>query len=156
MAARQSQLFTTAQGGHLNWNSNNRITFTAVEAPPENNQLTLSRDSVVSYTGTFSVNTRDGGVATFTVASLTEIRNYNDWLINQLLNDNITQEEYGNAFNKAFSLNEGRVVYRTGAGNRRDEVRLPAGDRMVLSANGRDASVKISAGRTVEVINAST
>ena len=156
MAARQSQLFTTAQRGHLNWNSNNRIIFTAVEAPPANNQLTLSRDSVVNYTGTFTVNTRDGGVTTFTVTSLAELRNYNDWLINQLLNDNITQEEYGNAFNKAFSLNEGRVVYRTGAGNRRDEVRLPAGDRIVLSANGRDASVKISAGCTLEVINAST
>ncbi|WP_439213457.1 autotransporter outer membrane beta-barrel domain-containing protein [Duffyella gerundensis] len=156
MAAKQSQLFTASNRGHLNWHSDNRITFTAAAPPFSGDRLTYSADSVVTYTGIFTVDTLNGSTTTFNVTNLGELRDYNDWLINQLLNAHITQEQYGQAFNKAFTLNEASVVYRMAANNRHDEVRQPYGDQVVLGAAGYQASVKIAADSTLEVVNSSS
>lgn len=152
MAAKQSQLFTASKRGHLNWNSDNRITFTAAVPPYGGDRLAYNMDNVVRYTGVFTVATAEG-ISTFTVTSLNELRDYNDWLINQLINGHITQDDYSNEFHKAFSLYEGSVVYRMSSDNSDDEVARPTGDQVVLHADGPGASVKISSGKTLEVVN---
>ncbi|MCZ4061483.1 hypothetical protein O3W44_23615 [Pantoea sp. LMR881] len=57
MAAKQSELFTASKQGHLNWNSNNRITFTAATPPYSGDRLAYNRGNVVNYSGVFSVTT---------------------------------------------------------------------------------------------------
>lgn len=156
MAAKQSQLFTASKQGHLNWNSDNRITFTAATPPYGGDRLAYNMGSVVSYSGVFSVTTSDGATSTFNVTSLSDLRNYNDWLIDQLSNANLNPANYNSEFNKAFSLGDRSVVYTMSTNNFDDEVALPLGDQVVLSADGPAASVKINAGKTLEVMNNSS
>ncbi|MEM6158972.1 autotransporter outer membrane beta-barrel domain-containing protein [Erwinia sp. P6884] len=156
MAAKQSQLFTASKRGQLNWNSDNRITFTAAAPPYNSDRLAFNLESVARYTGVFTINTLDGGVSTFNVTSLAGLRDYNDWLINQLANRAINPEDYSSAFHKAFTLYDGSVAYRLSPDILQDEVAQPSGDQVVLSADGPDARVKISAGKTLEVVNSSS
>ncbi|MBB3307321.1 MULTISPECIES: autotransporter outer membrane beta-barrel domain-containing protein [unclassified Enterobacter] len=153
MAAKQSQLFTASKKGNLNWNSNNRITFTAGTTPSGGDRLAYDVDNVVEYAGEFSVGTYDGGTTQFNVTNLYELRKYNDWLIGQLSNGNIITDNYNTEFNKAFKLRDGRVVYRMSTNNYDDEVALPIFDQVVLSADGPKATVKINRGKTLEVVN---
>ena len=156
IAAKQSQLFTASNKGHLNWNGNNRITFTAGTTPYGGDRLAYDVGNVVEYAGVFTVNTLDGGTSTFNVTNLSELRNYNDWLIDQLSNANLSTDSYNSEFNKAYTLRDGRVVYRMSTNNFDDEVALPIFDQVVLSADGPKASVKINRGKTLEVVNSNS
>ncbi|WP_336777562.1 autotransporter outer membrane beta-barrel domain-containing protein [Pantoea sp. USHLN256] len=156
MAAKQSQLFTASNKGNLNWNSNNRITFTAGTTPYGGDRLAYDVDNVVQYAGVFTVNTLDGGTSTFNVTNLNDLRNYNDWLIDQLSNANLSTDSYNAEFNKAYALRDGRVVYRMSSNNFDDEVALPIFDQVVLSADGPKATVKINRGKTLEVVNSNS
>ena len=156
MAAKQSQLFTASKKGNLNWNSNNRIAFIAGTTPYGGDRLAYDVGNVVEYAGVFTVNTLDGGTKTFNVTNLNELRNYNDWLIDQLSNANLSTESYNTEFNKAYALREGRVVYRMSTNNFDDEVALPIFDQVVLSADGPKATVKINRGKTLEVVNSNS
>lgn len=156
MAAKQSKLFTASRQGQLNWNSNNRITFTAATPPTVGNQLSLSADSVVTWKGAFTVTTLDGNTETFNVSSISDLQNYNIWLIRQLARSNLKPESYNSAFNKAFTLSDGSVTYLMSTANRDDEIAQPLGDQVVLSADGPDTSVTIRSGKTLEVASNST
>lgn len=156
MAAKQSELFTASKQGHLNWNSNNRINFTAATPPYSGDRLAYNRGNVVNYSGVFSVTTLDGATSTFNVNNINGLRNYNNWLIDQLSDVNLSPENYNAEFNKAFSLNDKSVVYRMSSDNLNDEIAEPLGDQVVLSAEGPDASIKITRGKTLEVVNNST
>ena len=153
MAAKQSQLFTATKKGHLNWNSNNRIAFTAATPPYGGDRLAYDAGSVVDYAGEISVTTLDGGTTTFNIANINDLRNYNTWLIEQVTFSNLSTDSYSAAFHKAFSQRDGRVVYRMSTNNYDDEVALPIGDQVVLSADGANASVKINRGKTLEVLD---
>lgn len=156
MAAKQSELFTAKKQGHLNWDANNRITFTAATPPYSGDRLAYNVGNVVDYGGAFTVTTKDGAVNAFNVTNSTELRNYNDWLVLQLRSANLRAEDYNPEFSKAYALREGSVVYRMSTNNLDDEVAQPLGDQVVLSADGPNASVKINRGKTLEVKNNST
>lgn len=156
MAAKQSQLFTASNKGNVNWNSNNRIAFTAGTTPYGGDRLAYDVSNVVDYAGVFSVGMYDGSNTTFNVTNLSELRAYNDWLIEQLSNGNLITPNYNSDFNKAFRLREGRVVYRMSTNNVDDEVALPIFDQVVLSADGPKATVKINRGKTLEVVNSNS
>lgn len=156
MAAKQSQLFTATKKGNINWDSNNRITFTAATPPYGGDRLAYDVGNVVEYAGVFRVGTYDGSYHTFNVTNLSELRSYNDWLIQQLSNGNVITNNYNDSFNQAFKLREGRVVYRMSTNNYDDEVALPILDQVVLSADGPNSKVKINRGNTLEVANSNS
>ncbi|WP_413676929.1 hypothetical protein [Pantoea dispersa] len=153
MAAKQSQLFASSNNGHINWDSNNRIRFTAATPPYGGDRLAFDAGGVVTYAGLFDVTLKDGSSNAYYVSNLNELRNYNDWLIDQISGGNLSPESYNAALNLAFSLRDGRVVYRMSTGNYDDEVAAALGDQVVLSADGAKASVKINRGKTLEVAN---
>ena len=154
MAAKQSQLFTASGSGNMNWNADNRITFTGAYTPYVY-QLGYSVDDAVTYKGAFSVTTLDNSTTQFAVSSLSDLQNYNDWLVDQLRAGNLSASSYNAEFNKAFSFSSGVIAYVIDSDDLNDEIAQPVGDRVVLSADGPGAKVKINAGKTLEVVNAS-
>lgn len=156
MAAKQSQLFAATRKGQINWNANNRITFTAATPPYGGDRLAFDAGGIVDYAGLFDIPTLDGGSTSYYVSNLTQLRQYNDWLIDLITSGIISPERYNAEFNKAFTLREGRVVYRMSTNNIDDEVAAALGDQVVLSAEGRNARVSINRGKTLEVKNSAS
>ncbi|WP_314413012.1 autotransporter outer membrane beta-barrel domain-containing protein [Pantoea septica] len=152
MAAKQSQLFTASGSGAMNWQSANRITFTGSYTEYTYN-LAHWVDNVAQYSGPFSVTTLDGNSREFNVGSLNDLRQYNDWLIEQLQSGNLSAGGYNGEFNKALSLYSAPIAYVIGADEYDDEVTLPVGERSVLSADGPGASVSVQKGATLEVVD---
>ncbi|MGJ0192050.1 autotransporter outer membrane beta-barrel domain-containing protein [Pantoea sp. RRHST58] len=152
MAAKQSQLFTASGSGAMNWQSANRIAFTGSYTEYTYN-LAWWVDNVAQYSGPFSVNTLDGNSREFNVASLDDLRQYNDWLIAQLQSGNLSAGSYNGEFNKALSLYSAPIAYVIDADEYYDEVTLPVGERTVLSADGPGASVSVQKGATLEVVD---
>ena len=153
MAAKQSRLFTAIGSGNMNWDADNRIDFTAIQAP-NGARWAYSDDQLVNYRGDFSVTTKDGNVTNFTVSNLGELQLYNDWLIAQLQTANLDPASYNSEFDKAFSFTSGSVVWALNTRDPDDEVFQPIGERIVLSADGAKATATINAGKTLEVVNA--
>ncbi|MDI9222794.1 autotransporter outer membrane beta-barrel domain-containing protein [Pantoea sp. EA-12] len=152
MAAKQSRLFTASNKGNMNWDSDNRITFTATQIPAVS-RWGLNVDNLVSYNGAFSVTTLYGDTTDFNVTSLTDLQSYNDWLIEQLQNGQISSADYNTEFNKAVTLSSRLVVWGVNTPDD-DEAFLPIGERIVLSADGANAHATIETGKTLEVANA--
>ncbi|MGP4129275.1 hypothetical protein OJE16_05575 [Pantoea tagorei] len=153
MAAKQSQLFTASGSGAMNWQSANRIAFTGSYTEYTYN-LAWWVDNVAHYSGPFSVTTLDGNSREFNVASLNDLRQYNDWLIEQLQRGNLSAGSYNGEFNKALTLYGAPIAYVIDADEYNDEVTLPVGERSVLSADGPGASVSVQKGATLEVVDA--
>ncbi|WP_246862578.1 autotransporter outer membrane beta-barrel domain-containing protein [Pantoea sp. SO10] len=153
MAAKQSRLFSAIGSGNMNWDADNRIDFTAIQAP-NGARWAYSDDQLVNYSGDFSVTTKDGSVTNFNVTNLSELQQYNDWLIAQLQTANLDPASYNNEFDKAFSFTSGSVVWALNTRDPDDEVFQPIGERIVLSADGAKATATINAGKTLEVVNA--
>ncbi|MDF7652132.1 autotransporter outer membrane beta-barrel domain-containing protein [Erwiniaceae bacterium L1_54_3] len=152
MAAKQSRLFTASNKGNMNWDSDNRITFTATQIPAVS-RWGLNVENLVSYNGAFSVTTLYGDTTDFNITNLGELHQYNDWLIEQLQNGVISPDDYNAEFNKAVTLSSGLVVWGVNTPDE-DEAFLPIGERIVLSADGVNAYATIEAGKTLEVANA--
>ena len=153
MAAKQSQLFTASGSGAMNWQSANRIAFTGSYTEYTYN-LAYWVDNVAQYSGPFSVTTLDGNSREFNVASLSDLQQYNDWLIEQLQSGNLGAGSYNGEFNKALSLYSAPIAYVIDADEYNDEVTIPVGERSVLSADGPGASVSVQTGATLEVVDA--
>jgi len=153
MAAKQSQLFTASGSGAMNWQSDNRITFTG-SATEYTYNLAYWVDNVAHYSGPFSVTTQDGISREFYVTSLSDLQQYNSWLIEQLQSGNLSAGSYNGEFNKALTLYSAPIAYVIDADEYDDEVTLPVGERSVLSADGPGASVSVQKGATLEVVNA--
>ncbi|WP_338512502.1 hypothetical protein VRB10_20200 [Erwinia aphidicola] len=156
MAAKQSTLFNvdgTTNSSTVNWNSNNRITFTGASADP-----TVPRQfqvtNVATYKGAFSVTTLDGKSNAFNVTSAAGLKSYNDWLITQLKSGNLNTASYLTEFNKAFSKTNQNIDYTISADDPNDDVAQAIGDRVVIGASGASAQVNIAAGSTLEVVGA--
>ena len=153
MAAKQSRLFTASGKGNMNWEGDNRVTFTAIQAP-YGARSAYSNDTLVNYSGAFNVTTKDGLVTQFNVTNLSELQRYNDWLIAQLQVANLDPATYNSEFDKAFSFTRGSVVWALNLREPDDEVLQPVGERVVLSADGKNATATVKAGKTLEVANA--
>jgi outer membrane autotransporter protein len=157
MAAKQSTLFnvdgTTGGDSTLNWNSNNRITFTGSAADP-----TVPRQyavtNLITYNGAFNVQTLDGKSNSFNVTSAAGLKTYNDWLITQLESGNLDKSAYLTEFNKAFVRSSGTIAYKISADDPNDDVAQAIGNRIVINASGAGAKVNVAAGKTLEVIGA--
>jgi outer membrane autotransporter protein len=157
MAAKQSTLFnvdgTTGGDSTLNWNSNNRITFTGSAADP-----TVPRQyavtNLITYNGAFNVQTLDGKSNSFNVTSAAGLKTYNDWLITQLESGNLDKSAYLTEFNKAFVRSSGTIGYKISADDPNDDVAQAIGNRIVINASGAGAKVNVAAGKTLEVIGA--
>lgn len=154
MAAKQSRLFTATQSGNINWAGDNRVTFTAIQAPA-GARWAYDGDSLVTYSGNIAVTTKDGNTTRFTITQLSDLRQYNDWLIAQLAVANLDPARYNAEFNKAFTLSTGSVVWALNTRDLHDEVLKPTGERVVLSADVPGATATIQAGKSLEVANAS-
>lgn len=160
MAAKQSALFnvdgTGASDATLNWNGNNRITFTGAAATPVGNeaQRTFQVQNVATFMGAFSVTTLDGKSNAFTVTDAASLQRYNNWLITQLQTGNLSTASYNTEFNKAFTRTNANIVYDVSA-TPPDEVTQAIGNRNVISAQGSGAKVHLAAGKTLEASGAS-
>src|SRR5471030_1101862 len=157
MAAKQSTLFNVdGTGGAdttLNWNSNNRITFTGTAANP-----TVPRQfavaNLITYQGAFTVQTLDNQVNNFNVTTAAGLKSYNDWLISQLQSGNLDKSSYLSNFNKAFTLTNTTIDYNISANDPTDDIAQAMGNRIVINATGPNAKVNVAAGKTLEVIGA--
>ena len=154
IAAKQSSLFyadgTAGNASTINWNSNNRITFIGDVAPTTTQNFGVT--FVSAYGGTFTVTTADGVTSTHTVNNDSDLRTYNNWLISQLQSGNLDPTLYNTNFNKAYTSSTQNIGY-TASATAPDEVTLPIGNRVVIHAVGANASGKIAAGSTLEVLN---
>lgn len=157
MAAKQSLLFnvdgSNGVDSTLNWNSNNRITFTGTAATPAIPRKGIVRN-IVNYNGHFSVKTLDNATTSFNVTNATELRAYNDWLIEQLKAGNLDKSVYITEFNKALTSRSTTVDYLISADDPADDVAQGLGNRIVINASGPNAKVNIAEGKTLEVIGA--
>lgn len=160
MAAKQSSLFNVDGSGSavttLNWNNNNRITFTGSAATPVSGtraQLDYVVEDVATYKGAFNVQLLDGSSTSFNVTDAATLKTYNDWLIDQLKGGRLDKSRYLTEFNKAFSKANATIVYDVSA-TPPDEATLPIGDRVAINATGANARVNVAAGRVLEVSGA--
>lgn len=160
MAAKQSALFNvdgnSATASTLNWNNNNRISFIGSAATPTSGtqaQASYIVQDVANFKGAFSVQTLNGSSTSFNVTSATELKAYNDWLIDQLQAGNLDKARYLSEFNKAFSRSNENIVYLVSA-TVPDEATLPTGSVVAINADGPNAVVNVAAGRTLEVAGA--
>lgn len=157
MAAKQSELFnvdgSSGTDTTLNWNSDNRITFTGTAANPAIPRQ-YNVPNLVAYNGAFSVQTLDSTVTNFNVTSAAELKIYNNWLIEQLKNGNLDKSTYLTEFNKAITRSSSTVDYQISADDPADDVAKAIGNRIVINASGANAKVNIAAGKTLEVIGA--
>lgn len=157
MAAKQSILFnvdgSSGTDSTLNWNSNNRITFTGTAADPTVPRQ-FSVQNLITYNGAFTVQTVDGVTNNFNVTSASGLKSYNDWLIAQLKSGNLDKSTYLSNFNKAFLRSTNTVDYRISADDPTDDVAQAVGNRIVINASGANAKVNVAAGKTLEVIGA--
>lgn len=154
MAAKQSQLFVATGSGNINWNSDNRISFSGAYTP-YTYQLGYEVGNTVSWKGPFSVNLLDGSSREFNITNAGELKNYNNWLIEQLQSGNLNADSYTSEFYKALLIGSGTISYVIQADEYYDEITQPVGDRVALSADGPGAKVTLSAVKTLEVENAS-
>lgn len=152
MAAKQTQLFTVGAGSTVNWNSSNRISFFGSAATPDGAEATQSLpvQNLATFNGSFSVQTLDGQSTSFNVTHASQLQSYNNWLITQLKSGNLDKARYLNEFNKAVTISNGNIVYNVSA-TPPDEVTQPVGQRIVINADGAGATVKLAAGKTLEV-----
>ena len=157
MAAKQSTLFnvdgTSGADSTVNWNSNNRITFTGTAADPAVPRQ-LPVQNLITYNGAFTVQTVDGATNSFNVTNATGLKTYNDWLVSQLESGNLDKSTYLTNFNKAFILSTNTVDYLISADDPNDDVAQSIGNRVVINANGTNAKVNVAPGKTLEVIGA--
>ena len=157
MAAKQSTLFnvdgTSGVDTTLNWNSNNRITFTGTAANPAVPRQ-FAVNNVITYKGAFTVQTLDNQVNNFNVTAAAGLKSYNDWLISQLQSGNLDKSTYLSNFNKAFTLTNTTIDYNISADDPTDDVAQAIGNRIVVNASGANAKVNVAAGKTLEVIGA--
>lgn len=157
MAAKQSTLFnvdgTAGVDTTLNWNSNNRITFTGTAATP-NVPRQFSVTNLITYNGAFTVQTLDNQVNNFNVTTAAGLKSYNDWLISQLQSGNLDKSTYLTNFNKAFTRTNTTIDYNISADDPNDDVAQAVGNRIVINASGANAKVNVAAGKTLEVIGA--
>ncbi|MEI2265881.1 autotransporter outer membrane beta-barrel domain-containing protein [Erwinia sp. CGal63] len=156
MAAKQSRLFTASGSGNMNWESNNRLTFTSVPPPYGGPYLNYPVDNVAFYQGAFSVTTKDNVTTNFNVTSFNDFKNYNNWLIEQLQSGRLSPDSYRSELDKAVVITSGNIVYNKVMQNDNDEAAQPVGDLIVLSADGPKATVSVKAGAVLEVVNASS
>lgn len=154
MAAKQSRLFAATGSGNMNWNGDNRLTFTAALPPSGGPYLTLPVDSVADYKGEFSVATRNNVITRFNVTNFDDFKNYNNWLIGQLETGQLNPDRYRDELDKAVTLTSGQIVYGIVAQDADDEAAQPIGELVVLSADGAQARVTVN--KTLEVANASS
>jgi len=155
MAAKETTLFQVTNGGLLNWNSNNRISFNGSAADVVGGRATdsLAVQNLASYNGSFGVQTLDGKTTRFNVTNATQLQSYNTWLVSQLQSGNLAPASYLNEFNKAVTITNGDIVYNVSA-TPPDEVTQPLGDRIAINAEGAGSQVHIAAGKTLEVVGA--
>lgn len=155
MAAKQSRLFTATGSGNMNWNSANRLTFTAELPPYGGPYLTYDVDNVAFYKGAFSVTTTDNVTTDFNVTSFEEFKSYNDWLISQLERSRLDPDSYSAELDKAVTITSGQIVYgKVLQDYDDDEAAQPIGELVVLSADGKKATARVNG--TLEVANASS
>ncbi|WP_258070476.1 hypothetical protein [Pectobacterium brasiliense] len=72
----------------------------------------------------------DGGTSIFNISDINDLRNYNDWLIEQVTLSNLSTDRYNDEFHKAFIQRDRRVVYRMSTNNYDDEVAQALGDQI--------------------------
>lgn len=156
MAAKQTTLFladgTGATTSGVNWQSNNRITFTGTAANPTLPQ-SFNTTYVSTYGGSFTVTTLDGVATAHTVNNAADLRTYNDFLIAQLQSGNLDPTQYTTQFNKAYTSATKATTYTITANDPADEVAQPIGDRIVIRASGALATGTIATGAKLEVVN---
>lgn len=155
MAAKNTTLFQASNGGVINWNSNNRVSFTGSAADVNGGRATesLAVQNLATYNGSFSVQTLDGKTNAFNVTNASQLQSYNNWLVSQLQAGNLATASYLSEFNKAVTLTNGDIVYNVSA-TPPDEVTQPTGDRIVINAVDAGSQVNIAAGKTLEVAGA--
>ena len=155
MAAKQTQLFDVGANSTVNWNSNNRISFFGSAATPNGASATSSYQvqNLATYNGAFSVTTLNGSSTSFTVTNASQLRAYNNWLIDQLKAGNLDKTRYQAEFNKAVTFTNANIVYNVSA-TPPDEVTQSIGQRIVINADGANARVNLAAGKTLEVVGA--
>lgn len=155
MAAKNTTLFQASNGGVINWNSNNRITFTGSAADVAGSGATdsLSVQNLATYHGSFSVQTLDGRRTSFNVTNASQLQRYNNWLVSQLQNGNLATASYLSEFNKAVTLTDEQIVYSVSA-TPPDEITQPLGNRIVINAEGAGSQITVAADKTLEAVGA--
>lgn len=134
---------------YVNWKSSNSIGV--------NSSNTFDRDqtgqaniSVTEYTGIQYNYTNDQGVTvTKSVNSLPEFKEYNNYLISELQDGNLTQAQYETELRKAYNTKTDTLIYyRIPRGEDGEPVNnweyvAASSDNAVIRADGKNASVRI-------------
>ncbi|SUB81219.1 Outer membrane protein IcsA autotransporter precursor [Pragia fontium] len=146
-------VYIKVTNGEANWNSVNTVT-----AAPNNSGIaagggTINTQTITSanYAGTFTVKTSDG-IQTKHVNNISELKDYNNWLIQQLRDGKlgegpVAQENYNNAYEAAYSFtNRTYTINRTPETSSPDDpLYILPGTRAAMQADGSGSTATIGA-----------
>jgi outer membrane autotransporter protein len=153
MYAKNSSLFyadgTGAAASNIVWQSSNRVDMGATSSAVINNSSTSTQSFQFStYAGTFAA--FDG--SSHTVTSDVELQAYNTFLIQKMQSGALLPGQYEAQFKRAYVNAAQPITFLNGPADLNDEVFVPIGTRIVVHANGGNATGTIAAGGRLEAM----
>jgi autotransporter family porin len=153
MIAKNASLFyadgTGSAASNIVWQSSNRVDMGPTASAVINNSSTSTQNfSFSTYAGTFSA--FDG--SSQTVNSAAALQSYNTFLIQKLESGALQPGQYDAQFKRAYSNAYGSITFLNGPADLNDEVFVPIGTRVVIHANGANATGTIAAGARLDAL----
>jgi outer membrane autotransporter protein len=153
MVAKNSSLFyadgTGTAASNIVWQSSNRVDMGPTASAVINNSSTSTQNfSFSAYAGTFAA--FDG--SSQTVNSAAELQTYNTFLIGKLESGALQPGQYEAQFKRAYSNSYGSITFLNGPADLNDEVFVPIGTRIVIHANGANATGTIASGARLDAM----
>lgn len=153
MYAKNSSLFyadgTGGAASNIVWQSSNKVDLGATSSAVINNSSTSTQNFQFStYAGTFAA--FDG--SSHTVNNDVELQAYNTFLIQKLETGALLPGQYEAQFKRAYVNTTQGITFLNGPADLSDEVFIPIGTRIVVHANGANASGTVAAGARLEAM----
>ncbi|WP_169741199.1 beta strand repeat-containing protein, partial [Trabulsiella guamensis] len=150
-ASVKNTTYIDVTDGTANWNSVNAVGFAGDAAGIDSSAFDPRTITASNFTfaGNFTVTLADGSTVQKTVNNLDDLKNYNTWLQQQVAAKNFgsgsaAQNAYNSAFNKAYIVTNYQYTLTPPSIPADDPAMIPAGERIVMRANGANAIAQIS------------
>jgi outer membrane autotransporter protein len=153
MYAKNASLFyadgTGAAASNIVWQSSNKVDMGLTSSAVIGNSSTSTQNfSFSTYAGTFAA--FDG--SSRTINSAAELQAYNTFLIQNLESGALLPGQYEAQFKRAYANAIQPITFLNGPADLSDEVFVPIGTRIVVHANGANATGTVAAGGRLEAM----
>lgn len=144
---------TAGNSSEIVWNSKNSVFLGYYPASAQGGEAVQSTQSyqVPVYAGVFDVTDAKGNTTTHTVTDVTSLAAYNDWVIEQLKQGNLSASSYNTVLSYGYSYKTESLVYLSSSPvTAGDEITLAAGTMALVQADGADAKVRLTENADIE------